>query len=245
MAPASTKKKLKHMSSLLIILGVMVLSGCRQTQPEVHSLLSFPETWEAAKNSDRLFCQYARKVAEETDTVREEVLSQFLASNRVSDVVLILEYANPVNLREYRMIVVTKRGAYHLSRFENGDTATCRIRVSVNELSEIRKCVGALHGYQSEYVIRKSAHSPCVLFATPYVKQKVTEMFFSDRPMLGVKRMVGTSRNPQYPTFRRLCDILLLAKGEDGVIPEFTIRQAEVQTVELGRKICSDGSRLF
>jgi len=222
-----------------------MISGCRQPQPEVRSLLSFPETWEAAKNSDRLFCQYARKVAEETDTVREEVLSQFLASNRVSDVVLILEYANPVNLREYRMIVVTKHGAYHLSRLEDGETATCRLKISGAEWSDLRKGADALHGYQGERVMPDWHHAPYVFFITLYAKQKVAEMFFFVRPSLGIKRMVGTSKNSQYQTLRRLCDILLLAKGEDGVIPEFTIRQAEVQTVELGKKICSNDSHLF
>ena len=156
--------KMNNPNYIRIILGVLavavsVLSGCRQRQPEVRSLLSFPETWEAAKNSDRLFCDYARKVAGETDPVREKLLSQFLTSNTVNDAVLLLEYANPINLCEYRMI--------------------------------------------------------------------------------------GTSINPQYPTFRRLCDILLLAKGDDGEVPEFSIRQAEVQAIELGRRICSEDSRLF
>ena len=76
-------------------LAVSVLSGCRQPQPEVRSPLSFPETWEAVRNSDRLFCQYARKVAEETDPVREKILSQFLTSNKVT---VRLSPLEPLNL---------------------------------------------------------------------------------------------------------------------------------------------------
>ena len=224
---------------------VFALSGCRQPQPEVRRLLSFPETWEAAKNSDRLFCQYARKVAEETDPAREKLFAQFLACNRVGEVVMLLEYANPGNLREYRMIVVTKRGAYHLSRLEDGETAACRLKIAKKEWGELQTCIPALSGYQSERVTLGWHHLPHVLFVTTYRNQKATGMFFSEIPMLGVKRAFGTSKNPQYEAFRRLCDILLLAKGEDGVVPEFTIRQAEVRAVELGRKICSDGSRLF
>lgn len=204
--------------------AVLMISGCRQPQPEVRSLLSFPETWEAAKNSDRLFCQYARKVAEETDLSRGKLCAQFLASNRVSEVVMLLEYANPGNLREYRMIVVTKRGAYHLSRLEDGETVTYRLKIAKKELTEIRKVLTVLVGYQSER-IGLSSNYPSVVFVTTYERQKATRVFFSEEPRLGLKRVFGMSKNAYYPAFHRLCEILILAKGEDGVIPEFTTMQ--------------------
>ena len=204
---------------------VFALSGCRQPQPEVRSLLSFPETWEAARNSDRLFCDYARKIAGETDPVREKLFTQFLASNRVDDIVMLLEFANPVNLREYRMIVVTKRGAYHLSRLEDGEMVTCRLKIAKKELTEIRNSLKVLVGYQSER-LTLSHNAPSVVFVTVYERQKAASMFFSQEPRLGLKRVLGGSKkNPHYPAFIRLCEILILAKGENGVVPKFTIMQ--------------------
>lgn len=204
--------------------AVFMILGCRQSQPEVRSLLSFSETWNAARNSDRLFCQYAYKVAEETDSAREKLFAHFLASNRVSEVVMLLEYANPINLREYRMIVVTKRCAYHLSHFEYGKILMCHLDVLDSELTEVRKSIGVLYGYQSERVTLGSQLN--VVFVTLYTKQKAGAMFFSEMPKLGLKRAFGSSKNPQYSTFCRLLDILLLAKGKDGVVPEFKIGRA-------------------
>lgn len=205
-------------------MAVSLLSGCRQPQPEVRSLLSFPETWEAARNSDRLFCDYARKIAGETDPVREKLFTQFLASNRVDDIVMLLEYANPACLSDYRIILVAKHGAYHLSHLEGGETAACRLKVAEKELTEIRKSLKVLVGYQSER-IGLSHNAPSVVFVTVYERQKAARMFFSQEPILGLKRVFGASKNPHYPAFIRLCEILILAKGEDGVVPKFTTMQ--------------------
>jgi len=175
-----------------VAIAVSVLSGCRHPQPEVRSLLSFPETWEAARNSDRLFCQYAHKIAEETDPFREKLLTQFLASNTVTDVVMLLEYMNPVCLSEYRIILVTKHDACHLSHLKGGETAACRLKVTKKELAEIRNSLKVLAGYQSERVLL-SHNAPNIVFVTVYERQKAAGMFFSQEPRLGLKRVHCTT----------------------------------------------------
>ena len=204
--------------------ALSVLSGCRQPQLEVRSLLSFPETWDAARKGDRLFCDYARKVAEETDSVREKLLSQYLTSNKVTDVVMLLEYMNPIQRSDYRIVLVTKHGAFHLSHLEGGETAACRLKIAKKELTEIRKSLKVLVGYQSER-IGLSHNAPSVVFVTVYERQRGASMFFSQEPMLGLKRVFGVSKNLHYPAFIRLCEILILAKGEDGVVPKFKLMQ--------------------
>ena len=201
---------------------VFALSGCRQPQPEVRSLLSYPETWEAARKGDRLLCDAARKVAGGTDSARERRLTQFLASNRLDDVVMLLEYANPICYREYKMIIVTKRDAYQLSSSASGETAVCRLRIAPNERADIRKSLKVLTGYSNER-IGLSHNTPCFVFVTVYERQKATWMFFSERPRVGLKggRVFGISKNSHYLEFHRLCEILLLAKVEDGVVLEF------------------------
>jgi len=219
---------MNDLNIIRIILGgfavaVSVLSGCRQPQPDVRSLLSYPETWAAARNEDRLLCDAARKVAVGTDSAREKLLTQFLASNRVNDVVMLLEYANPVCYREYRMIIVTTRDAYQLSSSASGETAVCRLKIAHNERAEIRKSLKVLTGYSNER-IWLSHNTPCFVFVTVYERQKATRMFFSEEPRVWLKRerVLGIiSKNSHYLEFHRLCEILLLAKVEDGVVLEF------------------------
>ena len=233
--PVSGNGTLVNMSNphyIRIILGglavaVSVLSGCRQPQPDVRSLLSYPETWAAARNEDRLLCDAARKGAGETDSAREKLLTQFLASNRVNDVVMLLEYANPACYSEYRMIIVTKRDAYQLSSSASGETAVCRLKITRNERAEIRRGLEVLAGYSNER-IWLSHNAPCFVFVTVYERQKATRMFFSEMPHVGLKRerVNGIiSKNSHYLAFHRLCEILLLAKVEYGVVLEFKTMQ--------------------
>jgi hypothetical protein len=190
---------------------------------EIRPLLSFSEVWDAAEADDRLFGGIASKIAEKTDKTREKLFAQFITEIPVRDVVLLMEYANPVCTSEYRMIIVTKRSAYHFGQSERGDYFKRRLNLAERDLSEMMICANALSGYRSERVIQ-DLHVPCVLFVTLYENQHATQMCFSDMPMLG-ERLVGVSRNPQYPMFKRLCDLLLLAKSEDGTIPGFAHQQ--------------------
>lgn len=214
MTPASTKKKLKHVSSLLIILGVVVLSGCRQSPPEVRSLLSFQDDWGTAKNEKPYLADIAHEIVARTDSLRQSEVAQVLAKKGINDIVALLEYESPGgNLKGvYTVFVIARRSVYRIRIFDHGRDVT-KLAILKSEVLEAAKCIDALRGYKGNDI--PAACDLDMVFVTTYKNKKAATMFFAYMMTLDAKRTWAKHGSPQGRIFYRLCEILLLAPSGD------------------------------
>ena len=206
---------------ILVSLAVVLLSGCRQSAPEVRSLLSFQEVWDSLKKESPYFCERAHKIAVRTDSLRQEEISQFLAKYKINDLIALLEYESyGWNFKGvYTVVVVTKHNAYQI-RFFNQGRELKRLRIAEEEMAENCKNVAALDRYEGER--HPGACDIGIIFMTTYKNKHPATMFVQDGPMPDISRKRAIRRRtPQSQAFYLLCGSLLLAE-KDGLADEKT-----------------------
>lgn len=206
---------------ILVILAVVLLSGCRQSPPEVRSLLSFQEVWDSLKKESPYFCERAHNIAVRTDSLRQKEIMQFLAKYKINDLIALLEYESyGWNFKGiYTVVVVTKHNAYQI-RFFNQGRELKRLRIAEEEMAENCKNVAALDRYEGERL--SGACDIGIIFMTTYKNKHPATMFVQDGPMPDISRKRAKGRGtPQYQAFYLLCESLLLAE-KDGLADEKT-----------------------
>ena len=202
------------MSSLLIILGVMAFSGCRQSPPEVRSLLSFQDDWDTARNEKPYLVDRAHGIVARTEALRQNEVAQVLAKNGINDVVALFEFESPGwNLKGiYTVFVIARRSVYRIRIYDHGRDVT-ELAISKSEVLEAAKCIDALRGYKGNDI--PAACDLDMVFVTTYKNKKAATMFFAYMMTLDAKRTWAKHGSPQGRIFYRLCEILLLASTGD------------------------------
>jgi len=195
-------------------LAIALIAGCRQSPPEVRSLLSFQKVWDSLKKESPYFCERAHNIVVRTDSLRQKEISQFLAKYKINDLIALLEYeSSGWNCKGiYTVVVVTKHNAYQI-RFFNQGRELERLKIAEEEMAENCKNVAALDRYEGKRL--PGACDIGVIFMTTYKNKHPATMFVSDGPIPDItRRRLKRRGTPQSQAFYQLCGSLLLAEKD-------------------------------